>query len=121
MPNGPAAPNSTPVVFTISSPPKQISFYGKWVANVPVDATMNDVCKMMHAKLWELAEEPNVADWWYCDDRTLLSTKVVLTEDPWRPTTTLPLYVCQARYFHQYIGSLEKEDGLPHVRAIAFD
>ena len=73
-----------------------------------------------HAKLWELAKDPSLADFFLVvNDSTLLQTKVAVTVVP--RCSTLPHYVCQARHFQQYVGSLASEDGLPLVQAIAFD
>ena len=109
----------TPMFFSIDSYHKQIPpYFGRWIASVPRDATVNDVVRSMHRKLWDLAQDEDHDEWEY-DDRALMGACVRLS---WRePDRSTPRYIRQAKSFQQFVGELDLEDGLPHVKALAYD
>ena len=87
-------------------------------AAVRRDATVNDAIRSMHRKLWGLAQDEDHDEWEY-DDRVLMGACVRLS---WRePDRSTPRYIRQAKSFQQFVGELDLEDGLPHVKALAYD
>ena len=112
---------SSLMAFTLSSSPKTIPpFYGSWTAHASCHATVNDVVRLVHAKLWEISTNEDHAEWFY-DDDILLMTEVSLIDVPGLEFRRgMPPYIRQACKFQQYVSRLAIRDGLPHVRAIAF-
>ena len=109
-----------PMVFSIDGTyHKQIPpYFGTWIATVPHDATVNDVVRLMHAKLWDLAEDEDHAHIYY-DDHILLGACLKLL---WpEPDRSIPRYIRQAKSFQQFVDGLALKDGLPHVKALAYD
>ena len=98
---------------------KQIPpYFGRWIASVPRDATVNDVVRSMHGRLWDLAKDEDHDEWDY-GDRVLMGACVKLS---WRePDRSTPRYIRQAKSFQQFVGGLALEDGLPHVKALAYN
>ena len=132
-PHDPEASESSHVVFKLQSPPDHVKFSARWIQYVPAGATVNDVCKMVHEKVWKLATESKLADWLCRSEpalfrRRLLSTKVVVhvlppKVTPWqfKPNERFMQFVCQAQEFKKFSSNLSvEEEDLPVVEAIAF-
>ena len=102
-------------------------FYGDWIEHVPQGTTINDVARMIHAKLWAFPGRDTEDDAALrLPDFVLQETTVILCGadselslfDPRRQNITP--YIDGARLFQPYVGSLPTIDGLPHVKAIVF-
>ena len=108
-----------PMLFSIDSYPKQIPpYFGRWIATMPRDATVNDVVRYIHGKLWHLAKDEDHADIYY-DVNELVDACVKLS---WpEPDSSTPRYIRQAKNFQYFMDRLASKDGLPHVQALASD
>ena len=123
LPSGPLTPELLPVIITVFSHADDAPLHCTWFANVPSDATLNDVCSLIHSKLWELYRGQEV-DGWRCDDSLLWRTNVRLMMFPWRYVGkhgTMPPYVYHAHRFLPYAAKLERKNGLPYVVAMAYE
>ena len=101
--------------------PVRGTFRGTWVASVPHDATVNDVCKLIQAKLWEHCKRRPFGGRYYDDDA--LSTVVFLESIPffrrdYGPGYS-PLYFYQAYHFQRFFGNFPRRNGRIHVEALA--
>ena len=85
---------------------------------MPRDATVNDVVRYIHGKLWHLAKDEDHADIYY-DVNELVDACVKLS---WpEPDSSTPRYIRQAKNFQYFMDRLASKDGLPHVQALASD
>ena len=117
------------IAFDLTSPLKSIPrFFGRWVAQVSSDATVNDVARLVHRQLWGFTDENDEegGSLAVLPDSVLQETSVLLCGsddsehalfDPRRRQHVSP-YIDGARLFRP--AGLPVHDGLPLVRAIAF-
>ena len=121
-PSGPTASESLPMAFTVFAHPDSAPLHCTGFISVPSAATLNDVCSLIHCRLWELFRGQDVQGW-RCDDSLLFTTTVRLMMFPWRYVGRhgmVPPYVYQAHRFQPYVAKLERKSGFPHVVAMAF-
>ena len=114
------------IAFDLTSPLKSIPrFFGRWVAQVSSDATVNDVARLVHRQLWGFTDEEG-SSLAVLPDSVLQETSVLLCGsddsehalfDPRHRKHVSP-YIDGARLFRP--DRLPTHDGLPLVRAIAF-
>ena len=122
FPRAPRGPDLLRMSFGVSFYTKyRVPISGKWRASVPVDATLNDLCRLVHAKLCKEGRTRRTRGVY--DDFDLLNAVVGLLAVPffkrdYRPGIMLPYYY-QAHCFQRFATYFPKRKGLLHVQAIA--
>ena len=129
MPECPgASDDGARFTFDVSSPYKSMPrFFGRWVEEVPRDSTINDVVRMVHAKLWSFPDrdEEEEGTLVVLPDFVLRETTVILRGGDSEPNLFDPRqrhispYVDGARLFRTIAHALPTQDGVPLVRVIA--
>ena len=119
----PREPGSLWVSFRVLYPAGQIPIHYEWVESVPCDATLNDVCRLIQAMLWECSNNSFIGGQRYADDA--LRAIVLLLAIPfyrrdYRPGV-MPPYFYQAHRFQRFAARLPRRNGLLHVEAFAVD
>ena len=97
------------------------SIRGRWIARVPLDATLNDLCRLVQAKLCKGSRGGSIGGRY--DDEDVLSTVVLLLSFPfyqrdYRPGI-MPPYFYLAHCFQRFAARFPKRKGLLHVQALA--
>ena len=99
-------------------------FIYRWVASLPCDATLNDVCRLVQIKLCELCERQPIGERWY-EIEHVLGAIVLLMPIPFRHPYSrpgpLPPYFYQAHHVQQFTKWLPRKNGLIHIDAVAVD
>ena len=127
MPERRALDGGKQIAFDVTSPYKSIPrFFGRWIDEVPGNATINDVARMVHQKLWSFPdEEEDEENLVLLPDFILQDTTVILCGSGSEPSLFDPRrrnisnYIEGARLFQPIADGLPTQDGVPLVRAIA--
>ena len=110
------------VSFRVTYQAGRVPVRGTWVASVPLDATLNDVCKLIQVRLWEYCKRQPFGGLYYDDNDDALSTIVFLESIPFFRRDygpgNLPLYFYQAYHFQRFVGHLPRRNGRIHVEAL---
>ena len=102
-------------------------FFGRWVEEAPSVSTINDVVRMVHAKLWSFPyrDEEEEGTLVVLPDFILRETTLILfggdsEASPFDPRQRhISPYVDGARFFRTIAHGLPTQDGVPLVRVIA--
>ena len=119
----PSAPELQQMSFRVVYQAGRVPVRGKWVASVPLNATLNDICRLIQVRLWERCKGLRVGGQWYDDDA--LRTVVLLLSVPfyrsdYRPGI-MPPYFYQAHRLQRFAEQFPKRKGRLHVEALAMD
>ena len=117
-------PESLRISFRVSTRAGRVPIRYKWVASVPLDATLNDICRLIQIKLCDLCKRQPIGGRWHEDD-DVLGTIVLLVAIPFhhpqRRPGPLPPYFYQAHHVERFTKWLPRKNGLLHIDAVALD
>ena len=109
--------------FRVTHPAGNIPIRFEWVGSVPRDGTLNDICRLIHAVLWDFCKFSLSGDQRYADDASraiVLLLAIPLHRRDYRPGV-MPPYFYQAQRFQRLAERFPIKNGLLHVEALAVD
>ena len=109
--------------FRVTHPAGNIPVRIDWIASVPLDSTLNDICRLIQARLWDFCKRSLSGDQRYADEA--LRAIVLLLAIPFyrrdcRPGL-MPPYFYQAQRFQRLADRFPIKNGVLHVEALAVD
>ena len=112
-----------PISFSVIHAAGNIPVRYEWIQIVPLDATLNDICRLIHAGLLSFCERSLICDQRCADDAwraIVLLLAFPFYRRDYRPGV-MPPYFYQAQRFQRFAERLPIKNGLLHVEALAVD